>query len=209
MSGLYWKRFRSHFCEFVSVLVAQCQNSVIFDGYLLNTLISLLTELSDSRVRAFRHTCTLAGKLPLNINSPWPEAHTHPECWCFATVLCVSAAVKLLSALVNVALNLSVSVDNSQRLYEVELAKMASKRASQRLDRIQRKISEVRLWQQVWLQSSTFLHRSFWSIVRVQNWHSPSPKCESDLGLVSKYNYRNVIDGLNHIVYMILWRSLM
>ncbi|KAL0185192.1 hypothetical protein M9458_020889, partial [Cirrhinus mrigala] len=60
MSGLYWKRFRSHFCEFVSVLVAQCQNCVIFDGYLLNTLISLLTELSDSRVRAFRHTCTLA-----------------------------------------------------------------------------------------------------------------------------------------------------
>ncbi|XP_048049397.1 cohesin subunit SA-2 isoform X2 [Megalobrama amblycephala] len=112
MSGLYWKRFRSHFCEFVSVLVAQCQNSVIFDGYLLNTLISLLTELSDSRVRAFRHTCTLA-------------------------------AVKLLSALVNVALNLTVSVDNSQRLYEVELAKMASKRASQRLDRIQRKISEL------------------------------------------------------------------
>uniref|UniRef100_A0A673KX03 Cohesin subunit SA n=1 Tax=Sinocyclocheilus rhinocerous TaxID=307959 RepID=A0A673KX03_9TELE len=112
MSGLYWKRFRSHFCEFVSVLVAQCQNCVIFDGYLLNTLISLLTELSDSRVRAFRHTCTLA-------------------------------AVKLLSALVNVALNLSVSVDNSQRLYEVELAKMASKRASPRLDRIQRKISEI------------------------------------------------------------------
>uniref|UniRef100_A0A673KVG6 Cohesin subunit SA n=1 Tax=Sinocyclocheilus rhinocerous TaxID=307959 RepID=A0A673KVG6_9TELE len=112
MSGLYWKRFRSHFCEFVSVLVAQCQNCVIFDGYLLNTLISLLTELSDSRVRAFRHTCTLA-------------------------------AVKLLSALVNVALSLSVSVDNSQRLYEVELAKMASKRASPRLDRIQRKISEL------------------------------------------------------------------
>ncbi|XP_073701442.1 cohesin subunit SA-2 isoform X2 [Garra rufa] len=112
MSGLYWKRFRSHFCEFVSVLVAQCQNCVIFDGYLLNILISLLTELSDSRVRAFRHTCTLA-------------------------------AVKLLSALVNVALNLSVSVDNSQRLYEVELAKMASKRASPRLDRIQRKISEL------------------------------------------------------------------
>ncbi|TRY66235.1 hypothetical protein DNTS_006072 [Danionella cerebrum] len=115
MSGLYWKRFRSHFCEFISVLVAQCQNSVIFDGYLLNTLISLLTELSDSRVRAFRHTCTLA-------------------------------AVKLLSALVNVALNLSGSVDNSQRLYEIERAKMAGKRASQRLDRIQGKITELQDW---------------------------------------------------------------
>ncbi|XP_057192297.1 cohesin subunit SA-2 isoform X2 [Triplophysa rosa] len=111
MSGLYWKRFRSHFCEFVSVLVAQCQKCVIFDGYLLNMLISLLTELSDSRVRAFRHTCTLA--------------------------------VKLLSALVNVALSLSVGVDNSQRLYEVEMAKTQSKRASPRLDRIQRKITEL------------------------------------------------------------------
>ncbi|XP_066542125.1 cohesin subunit SA-2 isoform X2 [Hoplias malabaricus] len=112
MSGLYWKKFRSHFCEFVSVLVAQCQYSVIFDNYLLNTLISLLTELSASCVRAFRHTCTLA-------------------------------AVKLLSALVNVALSLNVSVDNSQRLYEVELAKTSSKRVSPRLERIQRKITEL------------------------------------------------------------------
>ncbi|XP_030641852.1 cohesin subunit SA-2 [Chanos chanos] len=112
MSGLYWKRFRLHFCEFVSVLVAQCQYNVIFDNYLLNTLISLLTELSDSRVRAFRHTCTLA-------------------------------AVKLLSALVNVALNLGISVGNSQRLYDVECAKTASKRAAPRLERIQRKINEL------------------------------------------------------------------
>ncbi|XP_072542279.1 cohesin subunit SA-2 [Salminus brasiliensis] len=112
MSGLYWKKFRSHFCEFVSVLVAQCQYNVIFDNYLLNTLISLLTELSASCVRAFRHTCTLA-------------------------------AVKLLSALVNVALSLSANVDNSQRLYEVELAKTSSKRALPRLEKIQRKITEL------------------------------------------------------------------
>ncbi|KAI4886085.1 hypothetical protein NFI96_030137, partial [Prochilodus magdalenae] len=112
MSGLYWKKFRSHFCEFVSVLVAQCQYSVIFDNYLLNTLISLLTELSASCVRAFRHTCTLA-------------------------------AVKLLTALVNVALSLSVNVDNTQRLYEVELSKTSSKRVSPRLERIQRKITEL------------------------------------------------------------------
>lgn len=60
--GPYGRWFHSEFCEFVSVLVAQCQRGVIFDGYLMNTLISLLTELSDSYVRAFRHTCTLAGK---------------------------------------------------------------------------------------------------------------------------------------------------
>uniref|UniRef100_A0A3B4YMI1 Cohesin subunit SA n=1 Tax=Seriola lalandi dorsalis TaxID=1841481 RepID=A0A3B4YMI1_SERLL len=59
-SGPYGRWFHSEFCEFVSVLVAQCQRSIIFDGYLMNTLISLLTELSDSYVRAFRHTCTLA-----------------------------------------------------------------------------------------------------------------------------------------------------
>ncbi|MCJ8732514.1 hypothetical protein PDJAM_G00212280 [Pangasius djambal] len=113
MSGLYWKKFRSHFCEFVSVLISQCQYSVIFDNYLLNTLISLLTELSASHMRAFRHTCTLA-------------------------------AVKLLSALVNVALNLSISVENNQKLCEVELAKMSSKRASPRLDKIQKKIAELK-----------------------------------------------------------------
>lgn len=112
MSGVYWKKFRAHFCEFILVLITQCQYNVIFDNYLLNTLISLLTELSASHMRAFRHTCTLA-------------------------------AVKLLSALVNVALSLSVSVENSQKLYEVEVAKTSSKQVSQRLEKIQRKITEL------------------------------------------------------------------
>lgn len=61
-SGPYGRWFHSEFCDFVSVLVAQCQHGVIFDSYLMSTLISLLTELSNSYVRAFRHTCTLAGK---------------------------------------------------------------------------------------------------------------------------------------------------
>ncbi|KAJ8247033.1 hypothetical protein GJAV_G00257990 [Gymnothorax javanicus] len=112
MPGPYWKRFRGNFCEFVSVLVSQCQYSIIFDSHLMDTLISLFTELSDSRVRAFRHTCTLA-------------------------------ATKLLSGLVGVALNLTVSVDNSQRLYEVEKGKAPSKRVGLRLERIQAKISEL------------------------------------------------------------------
>ncbi|KAK1903199.1 Cohesin subunit SA-2 [Dissostichus eleginoides] len=59
-SGPEGRWFFSEFCDFMSVLVSQCQHSVIFDSYLMNTLISLLTELSDSLVRAFRHTCTLA-----------------------------------------------------------------------------------------------------------------------------------------------------
>lgn len=59
-SGPCGRWFHSELCDFMSVLVAQFQHSVLFDGYLMNALLSLLTQLSDSSVRAFRHTCTLA-----------------------------------------------------------------------------------------------------------------------------------------------------
>ncbi|KPP64359.1 cohesin subunit SA-2-like, partial [Scleropages formosus] len=51
-------------------------------------------------------------------------------------------SMKLLSALVGVALSLSVSLDNSQRLYEVERVKASCRRSGLRVDRIQRKIDE-------------------------------------------------------------------
>uniref|UniRef100_A0A8C4EQF9 Cohesin subunit SA n=1 Tax=Dicentrarchus labrax TaxID=13489 RepID=A0A8C4EQF9_DICLA len=109
--GPYGRWFHSEFCDFVSVLVAQCQHSVIFDSYLMNTLISLLTELSNSYVRAFRHTCTLA-------------------------------AVKLLSSLAGAALSLSVSIENSQKLYEVQKTKTMRQKSTLQLERIQKKITE-------------------------------------------------------------------
>lgn len=59
--GSYWKKFRTNFCEFTAVLVQQCQYSILYDSYLMDTIISLLTGLADSMVRAFRHTSTLAG----------------------------------------------------------------------------------------------------------------------------------------------------
>lgn len=62
MAGPQWKKFKSSFCEFISVLVRQCQYSIIYDEYMMDTVISLLTGLSDSQVRAFRHTSTLAGQ---------------------------------------------------------------------------------------------------------------------------------------------------
>ncbi|XP_074167683.1 cohesin subunit SA-3 isoform X3 [Sminthopsis crassicaudata] len=58
--GPTWKKFRSSFCEFVNALVCQCQYSFLYDDFLMDTLISLLTGLSDSQIRAFRHTSTLA-----------------------------------------------------------------------------------------------------------------------------------------------------
>ncbi|XP_029936058.1 cohesin subunit SA-2 [Myripristis murdjan] len=111
-SGPYGRWFHSEFCDFVSVLVSQCQYSVIFDGYLMNALISLLTELSNSYIRAFRHTCTLA-------------------------------AVKLLSSLVGVALSLSVGIENSQKLSEVEKTKTSGQQGTPRLEKIQKKVTEL------------------------------------------------------------------
>lgn len=63
MPGPMWKKFRYNFCEFVAVLIRQCQYSIIYDEYMMDTVISLLTGLSDSQVRAFRHTSTLAGRI--------------------------------------------------------------------------------------------------------------------------------------------------
>ncbi len=71
MPGVQWKKFRTNFCDFVQTLVKQCQYSIIYDQYLMDNVISLLTGLSDSQVRAFRHTATLAGTL------------VHPKASCF------------------------------------------------------------------------------------------------------------------------------
>uniref|UniRef100_A0A672JQS0 Cohesin subunit SA n=1 Tax=Salarias fasciatus TaxID=181472 RepID=A0A672JQS0_SALFA len=112
IAGPQWKKFKSSFCEFILVLVRQCQYSIIYDEYMMDTVISLLTGLSDSQVRAFRHTSTLA-------------------------------AMKLMTALVNVALNLSINMDNTQRQYEAERNKMVAKRANDRLELLLQKRKEL------------------------------------------------------------------
>jgi len=66
-TGPYWKKFKANFCEFIAVLVQQCQCSILYDSYLMDTIISLLTGLADSVIRAFRHTSTLAGKTTLRV----------------------------------------------------------------------------------------------------------------------------------------------
>ncbi|XP_061581993.1 cohesin subunit SA-2 [Cololabis saira] len=57
--GPQMKRFKASLCEFFRVLVRSCRNSLIYDEYLFPSLLALLTGLSDSQVRAFRHTSTL------------------------------------------------------------------------------------------------------------------------------------------------------
>uniref|UniRef100_A0A8C5EJV0 Cohesin subunit SA n=1 Tax=Gouania willdenowi TaxID=441366 RepID=A0A8C5EJV0_GOUWI len=112
IAGPQWKKFKTSFCEFIAVLVRQCQYSIIYDEYMMDTVISLLTGLSDSQVRAFRHTSTLA-------------------------------AMKLMTALVNVALNLSINMDNTQRQYEAERNKIVAKRANDRLELLLQKRKEL------------------------------------------------------------------
>ena len=50
------------------VLVRQCQYSIVYDQYMMDNVISLLTGLTDSQVRAFRHTSTLAGTCAYRAN---------------------------------------------------------------------------------------------------------------------------------------------
>lgn len=112
MPGLAWKKFRGNFCDFIQTLVKQCQYSVIYDQFLMDHVISLLTGLSDSQVRAFRHTATLA-------------------------------AMKLMTSLVDVALLVSVNFDNAARQYESERLKTRDKRASDRLESLMAKRTEL------------------------------------------------------------------
>ncbi|XP_044729808.1 cohesin subunit SA-1 [Chrysoperla carnea] len=113
MTGQQWKKFRQNFCDFVQTLVKQCQYSIIYDQFLMDNIISLLTGLSDSQVRAFRHTATLA-------------------------------AMKLMTALVDVALTVSVNQDNTLRQYEAERQKARDKRgASDRLEALMTKRQEL------------------------------------------------------------------
>ena len=99
--GQYWKKFRTSFSDFIQLLVKQCQYSIIYDQYLMDNVISLLTQLSDSQVRAFRHTSTLA-------------------------------SLKLMT-LVDIALTVSIHLDNTSRQYDSERAKGKDKRTADRL----------------------------------------------------------------------------
>ncbi|KFB52898.1 AGAP006998-PA-like protein [Anopheles sinensis] len=112
MSGQQWKKFKMNFCDFVQTLVKQCQYSIIYDQFLMDNVISLLTGLSDSQVRAFRHTATLA-------------------------------AMKLMTALVDVALLVSIHFDNAARQYEAERTKPRDRRAPDRLESLMAKRSEL------------------------------------------------------------------
>lgn len=161
--GPQWKKFRVNFCEFVQVLVRQCQYSIIYDQYLMDNVISLLTGLSDSQVRAFRHTATLA-------------------------------AMKLMTALVDVALNLSINLDNTQRQYEAERQKNKDKRASERLELLMGKRQELEENMEEIKNMLTYMFKS----VFVHRYRDTLPEirsiCMSEIGIWMKKFHQNFLD---------------
>lgn len=67
--------------------------------------------------------------------------------------------MKLMTALVNVALNLSINMDNTQRQYEAERNKVVAKRANDRLELLLQKRKEVK--SKIRLQNYTL---TFWDM---------------------------------------------
>uniref|UniRef100_A0A183C523 SCD domain-containing protein n=1 Tax=Globodera pallida TaxID=36090 RepID=A0A183C523_GLOPA len=55
-----FRRFRNNFAEFLQSFVIRSKNNILFDVTLMDSLIQLLTLLSDNPIRAFRHTATFA-----------------------------------------------------------------------------------------------------------------------------------------------------
>lgn len=56
---LQFKRFKVNFTEFIQLLIQKCQHSILYDQFMLDNLLTFLICLSDSQIRAFRHTSTL------------------------------------------------------------------------------------------------------------------------------------------------------
>ncbi|KAJ8337818.1 hypothetical protein SKAU_G00367840 [Synaphobranchus kaupii] len=110
--GPQWRRFRAGLCQFVRVLVRRSQNSLLYDDYLFSSLLALLTGLSDSQVRAFRHTSTFI-------------------------------AMKLMTAIVEVAVVVFTQTETTQRRYKVEQGKGVEHRAEERLEELQAAYREL------------------------------------------------------------------
>ncbi|XP_037089129.1 cohesin subunit SA-1-like [Pollicipes pollicipes] len=162
-TGQQWKKFRSNFCDFVSTLVKQCQYSIIYDQHLMDNVISFLTGLTDSQVRAFRHTATLA-------------------------------AMKLMTALVNVALTVSINLENTQRQYEAERQKSREKRASDRLEALMSKRQELEENMDEIKNMLTFMFKS----VFVHRYRDTLPEirsiCMAEIGIWMKKFHQNFLD---------------
>ncbi|XP_050194875.1 LOW QUALITY PROTEIN: cohesin subunit SA-3-like [Myiozetetes cayanensis] len=112
LSSRPWRRFRAGFSELVAGVVRRGRYGVVYDGFLMDSWISFLTGLSDSQVRAFRHTSTLA-------------------------------ALKAMTALVEVALDVHSQQENTQRQLEAERGKELGRRGTEKMEALLGKRREL------------------------------------------------------------------
>lgn len=64
-NGQHARRLRANFADFLLIFMRQIQHSIVFDEFLVENFLNFVIALTDSQVRAFRHTATFAGKSKL------------------------------------------------------------------------------------------------------------------------------------------------
>ena len=72
--GQEGKKYKGNIVSFIRTLFKLTRNSLIYDQNLMDKLISLLTHLSDSQIRAFRHTATF---ISLHLVTELVDVHIH------------------------------------------------------------------------------------------------------------------------------------
>ena len=99
--------------------------------------LSILCSFSPVSVTLYPHLSLISLSLHLALSAPLSPLSL------ILSLPSLSLAMKLMTALVNVALNLSIHQDNTQRQYEAERNKMAGKRANEKLELLLQKRKEV------------------------------------------------------------------
>lgn len=95
------------------MLAIKCKSGIIYDQSLMDHICSLLTIMSDSKVRPFRHTATFAG-IFLNFN--------------------LNLALKLFSAIVDIVVELVELGEKNAIQIETEKNKLKQMGTNERLD---------------------------------------------------------------------------
>ena len=118
LTGTNFRRFKPSLGDFITQLVKQCaQAELLYDEFMMDYVLQLLSEMSASHVRPFRHTGTFC-------------------------------AMKLMSALVGVALNVNKEIEDTTKQYEGECNKHGTERSTDALDMLNDRKAELETHQQ-------------------------------------------------------------
>ena len=85
--------------------------------------------------------------------------------------------MKLMSALVEVALTLSINLDHTQRQYDAEQKKASSKQATERLEMLLHKRQEVSIYPACLISLTSFLKASTSNVYRLKRAKTRSDTC--------------------------------